>query len=218
MAMGDQRESVTKLRVYLVEDSAIMSPVLRTLIEATGARIVGNSGAARTSIEDIKVLRPDVVIVDRMLPGMDGFETAQIIRGRERSRHTPIIFLTAINTSDTHVSRGYELGAVDYLPKPFTPDQVRHAARRVVAANVLRRQMSELQDRLDESEGEATLETQSSSYAAFLQTVARAAASDSVILLRGESGTGKTVLARWIRAARHARYTSRYPSTTASAE
>ena len=64
MAIGDERESVMKLRVYLVEDSAIMSPVLRTLIEATGARIVGNSGAAGTAIEDIKMLRPDVVIVD----------------------------------------------------------------------------------------------------------------------------------------------------------
>jgi NtrC-family two-component system response regulator AlgB len=91
------------------------------------------------------------------------------------------------------------LGAVDYLPKPFTPEQVRHAARRIVSANVLRRQLSELQDRLDETEGEATFETRNPAYAAFLQTTARAAASDTVILLRGESGTGKTVLARWIR-------------------
>src|ERR1700737_2861019 len=92
-----------------------------------------------------------------------------------------------------------KLGAVDYLPKPFTPEQLRHAARRVVSANVLHRQISELQDRLDETEGEAVFETLSPAYAAFLQTAPRAAASDSVILLRGESGTGKSVLARWIR-------------------
>ena len=60
-------------------------------------------------------------------------------------------------------------GAVDYLPKPFTPEQVRTAARRVVTANILKRQLSELRDRLDESEGKSRFETNSSSYAVFLQ-------------------------------------------------
>ena len=63
-----------KLRVYLVEDSAIMSPVLRTLIEAAGAKIVGNSGAAWTAIGDIEVLRPDVVIIDIGLREGSGFD------------------------------------------------------------------------------------------------------------------------------------------------
>jgi NtrC-family two-component system response regulator AlgB len=69
----------------------------------------------------------------------------------------------------------------------------------VVAANALQRQISELQERLDETEGESFFETKSPSYHAFLQTALRAAASDSVVLLRGESGTGKTVLAHWMR-------------------
>src|SRR5579871_578916 len=90
-------------------------------------------------------------------------------------------------------------GAVDYLPKPFEPEQVRAAARRVVQASILQRQISELQERLDESEGESTFETHSPAYSAFLQTAARAAASDAVVLLRGESGTGKNVFARWLR-------------------
>jgi two-component system, NtrC family, response regulator AlgB len=95
-----------------------------------------------------------------------------------------VVVITAFASFETAVE-AMRLGAVDYLPKPFTPEQVRHA----VAANVLRRQISELQERLDESEGEATFDTRSSSFAAFLQTILRAAASDSVVLLRGESGT-----------------------------
>jgi PAS domain S-box-containing protein len=55
------------------------------------------------------------------MPGIDGFETATLIRQRERSRDTPIIFLTAFSTSDTKVYKGYELGAVDYLLKPIDP-------------------------------------------------------------------------------------------------
>lgn len=68
-----------RLRVYLVEDSAIMSPILRSLIEATGARIVGNSGAARAAIEDIRVLQPDVVIIDIGLREGSGFDVLKAL-------------------------------------------------------------------------------------------------------------------------------------------
>ena len=68
-----------KLRVYLVEDSAIMSPVLRTLIETVGAKIVGNSGAAPSAIEDIKVLRPDVIIIDIGLREGNGFDVLKAL-------------------------------------------------------------------------------------------------------------------------------------------
>ena len=60
--------------------------------------------------------------MDVAMPGLDGFETVELIRGRERSKHTPIIFLTANFKSDAHVFRGYSVGAVDYLFKPFVPD------------------------------------------------------------------------------------------------
>ena len=79
MALGMERKSAMNLRVYLVEDSAIMSPVLRTLIEATGARIVGNSGGAGTAIEDIKVLKPDVVVIDIGLREGSGFDVLKAL-------------------------------------------------------------------------------------------------------------------------------------------
>jgi signal transduction histidine kinase len=63
-----------------------------------------------------------VILLDVQMPGMDGFETATLIRQRARSAHTPIIFITAINRSENHVSRGYSLGAVDYLFKPIEPE------------------------------------------------------------------------------------------------
>ncbi|HLH29789.1 MAG TPA: response regulator, partial [Terriglobia bacterium] len=56
-----------------------------------------------------------LIILDVDMPIMNGFETAALIREREKSRHTPIIFLTAINKAEQHVFRGYSLGAVDYL-------------------------------------------------------------------------------------------------------
>jgi DNA-binding NarL/FixJ family response regulator len=92
MATDVERDTVTKLRVYLVEDSPIMSPVLRTLIEATGARIVGNSGAARTAIEDIEVLRPDVAIIDIGLREGTGFDVLRaLFRAKDTEAPTRIV-------------------------------------------------------------------------------------------------------------------------------
>ncbi|HEV7766225.1 MAG TPA: ATP-binding protein, partial [Thermoanaerobaculia bacterium] len=66
-----------------------------------------------------------VVLLDVQMPDLDGFETANLIRQRDRSHDTPIIFLTALSRSESHVFRGYELGAVDYIFKPFHPDILR---------------------------------------------------------------------------------------------
>src|SRR5262249_4503579 len=61
------------------------------------------------------------VLLDVRMQGLDGFETARLIRGQERSRHTPIIFLTAFDDNSLSAERAYELGAVDYLVKPLVP-------------------------------------------------------------------------------------------------
>jgi PAS domain S-box-containing protein len=66
-----------------------------------------------------------VILLDVFMPGMDGFELAQLIKQRERNQHTPIIFLTAAGPDLTQIYRGYSVGAVDYLSKPVDPDVVR---------------------------------------------------------------------------------------------
>lgn len=65
------------------------------------------------------------VLLDVQMPVMDGFETAAIMRERDATRHTPIIFLTAIHRTDLHVAKGYSVGAADYLFKPIDPDILR---------------------------------------------------------------------------------------------
>ncbi|UPT74753.1 MAG: ATP-binding protein [Elusimicrobiota bacterium] len=63
-----------------------------------------------------------LVLLDVLMPGMDGFETAELIRKRRQSRHTPIIFITATSSNENHVGQGYSLGAVDYIYKPIIPE------------------------------------------------------------------------------------------------
>src|SRR5437667_11168454 len=62
-----------------------------------------------------------VILLDVLMPGLDGYETAALIRQREQSKRTPLIFLTAINKEHAHMLRGYDAGAVDYVFKPFDP-------------------------------------------------------------------------------------------------
>ncbi|MBO9610863.1 MAG: response regulator, partial [Paenibacillaceae bacterium] len=62
-----------------------------------------------------------VIVMDVQMPGMDGFETASIIRTREKSKYVPIMFLTATSNRLEHVFTGYSVGAIDYMTKPFVP-------------------------------------------------------------------------------------------------
>src|ERR1044071_2806927 len=95
---------------------------------------------ARSGSEALKkLLEQDfaVILLDVLMPTMDGFELASMIKRRERSRDIPLIFLTAAGSDISKIYRGYELGAVDYLPKPVDPDVVR--AKVAIFAELFRR-------------------------------------------------------------------------------
>jgi NtrC-family two-component system response regulator AlgB len=186
----------TAWSALIVDDDPGVRQSMRLCLEADNARVM-TVGTSAGTLEALERSCFDAVFLDLWLGSESGLTLLPEILRRQHG--VGVIVITAFASFETAVE-AMKLGAVDYLPKPFTPEQVRHAARRVVAASVLRRQVAELQDRLEEAEDEASFETRSPTYAAFLQTASRAAASDSLILLRGESGTGKTVLARWIRA------------------
>jgi NtrC-family two-component system response regulator AlgB len=186
----------TTWSALIVDDDPGVRQSVRLCLEADNARVLG-VGTSAGALEALGRGRFDVVFLDLWLKSESGMTLlSEILR---RQPGISVIIITAFASFETAVE-AMKLGAVDYLPKPFTPEQVRNAARRVVAASVLKRQISELRERIDESESEDFFETANPGWRAFLQMAARVAAADSVVLLRGESGTGKTVLARWLRA------------------
>ena len=106
--------------ILIVDDDPRNLFAVRETLEDLGAQLV----LARSGEEALKhLLRQDfaLILLDVHMPGMDGYETAELIRLREKSRHIPIIFLTAINKDETHIFRGYTTGAVDYMFKPVDP-------------------------------------------------------------------------------------------------
>ena len=112
-----------KPRILLVDDTPANLLALEAALESVDAEVVtANSGyeALRHLLDHDCV----AIILDVKMPGIDGFETATLIRSRERFKHTPILFLTAFHT-DEQLYKGYGLGAVDFLLKPIAPEVLR---------------------------------------------------------------------------------------------
>ena len=91
-----------------------------------------------------------LILLDVQMPGMDGFEVAELMRGSEKTRHIPIIFVTAISKEDTHVFTGYEKGAVDYLFKPLDPIILRGKVNIFVELFQRRKQLQKNNAKLNE--------------------------------------------------------------------
>jgi len=113
--------AASKAKILLVDDEPKSLFALQELLSTLGEHLL----IAQSGEEALRLaLRNDfaVILLDVRMPGMDGFETAKLIRSRERSRLTPVIFLTAAADEMTSMFRGYEVGAVDYLMKPVVPE------------------------------------------------------------------------------------------------
>ena len=120
---ADQNQE-PKVNILLVDDRLENLLALESVLSSLGQNIF----TARSGPEALRnVLEHDFacILLDVQMPDMNGFECATLIRTRRKSQHTPIVFLTAINKSDRHVSTGYSVGAVDYIFKPIEPDILR---------------------------------------------------------------------------------------------
>jgi two-component system cell cycle sensor histidine kinase/response regulator CckA len=109
------------INILLVDDRRENLLALEAMLSPLGHNLVKTS-SGEDALKELLQQDFAVILLDVQMPGMDGFETAELIRGRERSRHIPIIFLTAVSTSDAHIFQGYLVGAVDYLLKPIVPE------------------------------------------------------------------------------------------------
>jgi signal transduction histidine kinase len=119
------------VNILLVDDQPKGLIALAAMLEAPGHQLV----VARSGVEALRLLLEAdfaVILMDVQMPEMDGFETAELIRQRDRSRHTPIIFLTAYERTDVQMFKGYSLGAVDYLCKPIVSEVLRSKVRVLV--------------------------------------------------------------------------------------
>ncbi len=123
-SIGAGPEGEETVSILLVDDQPANLLALEAMLQSLGQNIV-TASSGREALRSLLTQDFAVILLDVKMPDMDGFETAEMIRTRERSRHTPIIFLTAADQTQTSAERGYSVGAVDYLVKPVVPEIVR---------------------------------------------------------------------------------------------
>ena len=144
--MSDER-----INLLLVDDrpenllalEAILEPLAQNLIRAT---------SGPEALKHVLATEFAAILLDVQMPGMNGFEVAEIIKSREKSRTIPIIFLSAISKEDAYVFKGYSMGAVDYVFKPFNPDVLRSKVAVFVDLYLKQREIQRQADLLRESQ------------------------------------------------------------------
>lgn len=110
--------------ILIVDDNPQNLIALEAILRSPQYTLI-RAESGRQALKELLDREFALILLDVKMPEMDGFETAELIRTREQSRHTPIIFLTAIDQIPGSESRGYAVGAVDFLFKPFNPDVLR---------------------------------------------------------------------------------------------
>ena len=176
-----------RVNILLVDDRAENLLALEAILEPLGERTV----RAHSGDEALKCLLTEefaVILLDVQMPGLNGFETAELIKSRERTRYIPIIFLTAISKDEAYVFRGYSVGAVDYMSKPFQPDVLRSKVAVFVDLYRKQRQLKDQERLLHEA---AVRQIELEHRARFLAQEARTAhivstAMDAIVVLDAE--------------------------------
>src|SRR3954463_8737022 len=121
-------ESEIKANVLLVDDRPENLLAMETILEDLGQNLV-RATSGREALRFLLVEDFALILLDVQMPGLNGFELAELIRERERTQHTPIIFISATSRDEQYVFKGYSLGAVDYMTKPFEPEILKSKVR-----------------------------------------------------------------------------------------
>ena len=189
--------------VLIVDDQPLNVDLLEQELEAAGYRTVATSGG-EAALARAAESAPDLILLDVMMPGIDGYETCRRLKANEATRQVPVIFLTALKEAFEKV-RAFELGAVDYVTKPFETEELlarvgtHIALRREIEAHrrskaTIRVLVEQMRDDTDPLVGD------SPALARVREQIAQVAATDSTVLIEGETGTGKELVARAIHA------------------
>jgi NtrC-family two-component system response regulator AlgB len=181
-----------ELRVLIVDDERNIRKTLAICLQGLDCKVT-EAGAALPALEALARAPYDLAFVDLRIGRESGLDLLPRLLAERPG--LDVIIITAYATFDTAVE-AMKRGARDYLPKPFTPAQIGHVVELARARRELSRRVLELESRLADAVPEVGFENASAPMRAVLEVLERSAAHDVPVLLRGESGTGKSVLAR----------------------
>jgi len=184
------------MRVLIVDDEPNIRRTLRVALEAMGHSIA-EAATGREALALAEKAAVDVALIDLRLGDESGLDLFEPLRSQWP--RLAVVVITAHASIETALE-ALRLGAFDYLPKPFTPGQVRAVLDRVARVRGLRDRVADLEDRVRAEVPEADLQGRDPEVRRVLEMARRVAPFDAAVLLRGENGTGKGVLARALHA------------------
>jgi PAS domain S-box-containing protein len=149
--MSARTPLASQVEILLVDDRPENLLALEAILEPLGHTLV-RAQSGEEALREVLKHEFAVILLDVQMPGMNGFEVARIVKSRERTRHIPIIFLTAISKEDEYVFTGYSVGAVDYLFKPFNPEILRSKVAALVDLHLKQLKIAEQEQQLHVAE------------------------------------------------------------------
>jgi len=182
------------LRVLIVDDEKNIRSTLTVCLEGMGAEAVA-VGTGEAALAALARQPYDLALVDLALAGESGLDLLPKLLAVEPG--LAIVLITAYGTIETAVE-AIRRGAWDYLAKPFTPAQIRHQVEKLRTERDLTKRVAELERRLAEEAPDVEITSRSPAMRGVLETAVRVAATDAPVLITGENGTGKSILARAI--------------------
>ncbi len=181
-------------RVLVVDDEKSICSTIETALKEGGHQVeTADSGEMAVALMRKQV--PEILLTDLRMDGMSGLDL--LGKTREYFPSATVVMMTAFGSIDTAVS-AMKNGAYDYLVKPFTPEQLDHLVQRIEEFRRLRDENNRLRDTVDVLSEPSAIVTSNVKMQKVLDTAKKVAVTDSTILITGESGTGKTLLAKVI--------------------
>jgi DNA-binding NtrC family response regulator len=187
-------EEVPNPRILVVDDEMIVCESCKRILEEDGYEVEIALGG-KEAFEKMKENPFDIVITDLKMPGIDGMEVLRTLR--KEYPDVFVIMITGFSTVETAVE-AMKLGAFDYIPKPFTPDEVSIVVKKAIEKKSLLLENIYLRQELQEKYGFHNIVGKSKKMQEIYRIIAKVANTDSTVLIYGGSGTGKELIARAI--------------------
>lgn len=182
--------------ILVVDDDADILEACSQVLGRAGCRVTATSDAEQV-LELVQAGEYDVLIADLKMPKMDGIELLKAVR--QIDPDLPVVMITGFATVETAVE-SIKAGAADYVPKPFEPDHLRQVVRNTVEKLDLIRENQALKERLRQPTVSDEMVGQSAALKKVRELISKVAPTDSTVLILGETGTGKELVARAIHA------------------